>query len=262
LARSAAAEGAGRLEDRPRRPPQTEKSGQLEGTLAHCAILEPDEFSKRYVAVPKDAPRRPTESQWNAKKPSLESVQAMDWWREFGDRTGGATVIGRDQYEVAMRQAESVRKLPEVAELLADCATEVSAFWTDGETGAHCRCRPDLVHPAGSGVILADVKTYSDASPGEFRRQIARKLYHLQDAFYSDGFEAATGKTVHAFIFIAVETVWPFAACALMLDDSSRQKGREIARAQINRYAECDRTGIWPGYSDRIELVTLPAWAQ
>lgn len=246
----------------PKRPPSPERGGQLEGSLAHCAILEPDEFSKRYATLPADAPRRPTGTQWNAKNPSSESVASMAWWTEWNARTNGATVITNDQYETAMRQADSVRRLPEVREALQAGHAEVSAFWKDPVTGELCRCRPDWVHtPNDTGVILMDVKTYSDASPAEFRRQVARKRYHVQDAFYSDGYGLASGKTVHGFIFLAVETEWPYAANALMLDDTGRDQGRRDYRRNLNTYAECRTTGIWPGYSDQIEIITLPAWA-
>jgi hypothetical protein len=245
----------------PKRPARESTPAQLVGTLAHCAILEPQAFEKRYVTVPKDAPRKPTEAQWNAKDPSASSMRAMDWWEDFRQRTAGKTLIASDQYDVAQRQAESVRRLPEVRELLDNCKTEVSAFWIDAETGAQCRCRPDLVHPAGAGVILGDVKTYSNASPHEFRRQIASMLYHLQDALYTEGYAAAAALEVLGFVFIAVETEWPYAACSFMLDDQAREKGRALARTLLSKYAECERTGVWPGYADGIELVSLPRWA-
>lgn len=246
----------------PARPPEKERAGQLEGQLAHCAILEPDEFDKRYAVLPADAPRRPTEAQWNAKKPSPESVEAMEWWRAWNESSAGRTIITHAQRETALRQAESVRRLPDVAEALAAGRPEVSAYWIDPDTGVLCRCRPDWVHPAGdNGVILLDVKTYSDASPAEFARQIARKRYHVQDAFYSDGFARASGLDVLAFVFVAVETEWPYAASAVMLDDQGREAGRALYRQDLESYARCLASGAWPGYSTAIETVSLPAWA-
>ncbi|MGV0016304.1 PD-(D/E)XK nuclease-like domain-containing protein, partial [Bordetella avium] len=122
----------------------------------------------------------------------------------------------------------------DVAEALAAGVAESSAYWIDQETGVLCRCRPDWCHPAGeSGVILLDVKTFSDASPHEFSHQIARKRYHVQDAFYTDGYAAASGKTVLAFIFVAVQDAWPFAASAVMLDPRSQDQGRRDYRRNL-----------------------------
>lgn len=246
----------------PARPPEKERAGQLEGQLAHCAILEPDEFDKRYAVLPADAPRRPTDAQWKAKKPSEDSMTAMEWWRAWLAENGDRTIVSHAQRETALRQAEAVRRLPDIAEALDSGAPEVSAYWTDPETGVLCRCRPDWTHPAGdSGVILLDVKTYSDASPDEFARQVARKRYHVQDAFYSDGFARASGKAVLAFIFVAVETEWPYTASAVMLDEQARDAGRALARRDLTTYAQCLQSGQWPGFGTGIHSVSLPAWA-
>ncbi len=260
IARSPARFYAMRLN--PNRPPERDRAGQLEGSLAHCAILEPEHFSARYCVLPADAPRRPTEVQWKAKNPSDDSRAAMDWWREFSDRIGARVVISADQYEVAMRQAESVRTLPDVAEALGTGRAEVSAFWNDTETGVLCKCRPDWVYPvADTGAILLDVKTYSDASPDEFRRQVARKAYHKQAAFYTDGYAQAARTDVLAFVFLAVETEYPYAASAVMLDEQSIDQGRYEYRTNVYTYARCIESGIWPGYSTGIETVSLPNWA-
>ncbi|AZY52207.1 exonuclease VIII [Bordetella avium] len=228
----------------PARPPEPERKGQLEGQLAHCAILEPEEFATRYAVGP-------------------DVIRSTKEWKAFeAALPAGVIGIKPDQRETAMRQAEAVRRLPDVAEALAAGVAESSAYWIDQETGVLCRCRPDWCHPAGeSGVILLDVKTFSDASPHEFSRQIARKRYHVQDAFYTDGYAAASGKSVLAFIFVAVQDAWPFAASAVMLDPRSQDQGRRDYRRNLSTYADCLTSGNWPGFGQGIHLASLPNWA-
>jgi PDDEXK-like domain of unknown function (DUF3799) len=228
----------------PKRPPRAVKAGQLEGTLAHCATLEPGEFDKRFATGP--SVNRNTNA-----------------WKDFvASLPGGVTAIQQEQRDVAFAQAASVRAIEDVAALLSSGgAAEVSVYWNDPETGVGCRARPDYAAPAGDGVILLDLKTYSDSSPEEFRRQIARKAYHCQDALYSDGYALASGEPVLGFVFVAVETAWPYVASAVMLDDASREQGRQENRALLDAYAECLKTDVWPSYTSMIELVSLPQWA-
>lgn len=244
------------------RPPRREKAGQLEGHLAHCAILEPEEFGNRYVVPPANAPRKPTEAQWAAKKPSEDSMTAMAWWTEYNAENAGKRVITADQYEVALRQADSMRALPEIQKYLSRGKAEVSAFWRDPFTGVECRCRPDFVHPtSASSVVLVDVKTFSSAAAEEFRRQCARKKYHVQDTFYSEGFSIAARVTVEKFVFVAVETEYPYAAASYTLRAESREQGYLEWRGLLDVYEECLRTNKWPGYADKTVEIDLPPYA-
>jgi hypothetical protein len=229
----------------PRRPMDVERAGQLEGTLAHCAILEPGEYPMRYAVGP-------------------DVSRATKEWKEFAGRHPYYVHIKPAQHAAAMAQAASARGHPDVAKLLGVGDPEVSAFWRDPETGVLCQCRPDWVHPVGAGdgagVVLLDVKTYSDASPAEFARQVARKRYHWQAAWYADGFALASGLPVLGFVFVAVETDWPYACSAVMLDEESLAIARRELRPLVESYAECRAASFWPGYSAGIEQITLPAW--
>ncbi len=228
----------------PNRPPRKVKGGQLEGTLAHCALFEPYEFARRY-----------------AVGPSVNKATSV--WKAFAAECAEAGIepISQDQHDTAFAQAASVRAVPEAAELLASGRPEVSAFWVDEQTGVRCRCRPDWVHDVRDGaVIIADLKTFSSACPEDFALQAARKGYATQGALYSDGYEIATGCEVLAFLNLVVETEWPFVASVVMFDEPSIEAGRRKYRSLLPRFAECAAKDEWPGFGG-IELISLPRYA-
>jgi exodeoxyribonuclease VIII len=232
----------------PNRPPQKKRPGQLEGTLAHCALFEPDQFGRRYSVGP-DVSKNT--NAWKAFAAECEADK-----RE---------AITQDQFDVAHHQARQARLIPSVGKGLSTGFPEVSVFWIDDETGVRCRCRPDWVHPMRTpdgreGVILFDGKTYTSAQPEDFGRQVMRKYYDRQAAFYSDGYEAATGVEVLAFIFIGMETEWPYLASAMPLKPEDVQRGRDSYRELLPRYAKCYEASTWPSYADDLANLPLPKY--
>lgn len=245
----------------PNRPPERERVSQLEGSLAHCALLEPDQFALRYVSIPPNAPRRPTDAQWNAKAPSDSSLAAMAWWRDFNAANGSKIVITDDQRRAALAQAESMRRISSVRRALDhEFATEVSAYAVDEPTSVTKRVRPDLLSRFAGGTILFDVKTFGSAAPADFERQVDRMRYFVQAPYYTDVYAEAANVDVQGFVFVVVETEYPYLAAAMMLDEDSLTFGRNEYRRNLVRFAECSASGVWPGYGDDVTLISLPQW--
>ena len=224
----------------PNRPERIQTVAQRVGTLAHCAILEPEEFGKRYAVGP-------------------DVIRSTKVWKEFeASLAPGVEAIKPDEAAMAWKQRESVLKLTGMAEILNAGAAEVSAFWEDPYTGVLCRCRPDWAANCGA---LLDVKTVGNSSPSDFRLQAARMRYDVQDAFYSEGYGIASGSTVERFLFLTVETSYPYLAAVHEFLPESKAAGAEKARAALTQYAECLRNNHWPHYGSEIHQIQLPGWA-
>lgn len=215
------------------------------GTLFHVALFEPDALATRYVI-----------------KPEGMSFASKDGkaWRDA--QPAGVDIIDADALAKAKTQARNVRADADIAALMADGFAESSAFWLDDHTGELCKCRPDWTSPAGDGVVLVDGKSCPDASPEGFGRTAWNMGYLHTAAWYVDGFEAATGQKVLGYVFAAVEHDWPHVAAPYMVPDDVLDKARSENRRLLDLYAECRRTGVWPGYSSGVSLLQLPAWAQ
>jgi exodeoxyribonuclease VIII len=235
----------------------------LRGTLAHCAVLEPDAMVKRYVVTPADAPRYPSKAQWQAKNPSPESVAAMRWWTEWEEQAGDREVITADEWEVCRAQLAAVRDQPDLAALLRSGRGEVSIFWIDEATGIYCKARPDWLPLAdGDSIMPLDLKTCADESPSGFGRAAARLRYDLQAAHYSAGIEATTKLRVSAFVFGAVTSKPPVLAVPYILTDEVRDQGRDERRELMERLAWCRRENQWPAYGTGLQLLDFPAYAK
>ncbi|UZR29038.1 PD-(D/E)XK nuclease-like domain-containing protein [Methylococcus mesophilus] len=211
------------------------------GTAIHTAVLEPDELRTRYAFMLEGLDRRTKEGK--AIYAELES--------------GGRTVLSADDEKLVTGVMESVQLHPTASELLrgGEGMSEVSCF-TELE-GLNVKCRPDWLRRDG---IVVDLKTTEDASPRGFARSVANYRYQVQAAYYLDCL-AATGLSPHTFVFIAVEKSDPHAVGIYELDAEALELGRELYRRDLALLKHCLATDEWPGYSEDVVSLNVPAWA-
>lgn len=217
----------------------------LLGSALHCAVLEPERFSREYAVQPDFGDGRTTAAK--AKKAA--------WQADFGD--GRIALKPADGVAIAGMVA-SIRKHPKAGPMLAGGQTEITMLWTDEETGIRCKGRADCYAPHYR--VIIDVKTCEDARAEAFAKSIANRAYHKQDVFYTDGF-TALGHGVDAFLFLAVEKTAPFNVKLHMLDDDARKRGARAVRRDMQALAACVETLEFAGYDPEINIISLPPWA-
>lgn len=138
---------------------------------------------------------------------------------------------------------------------------EQSYFWIDEPSGIMRRARLDWTPNPGKGrMIIGDYKTAISADPAKFAKAAVDFGYHRQAPWYVDAVVAAGLAADPAFVFVVQEKSAPYLVNVIELDAVAMRIGREINRFAINIYANCVRTGVWPGYGDDVALVALPAW--
>ncbi len=213
------------------------------GTLVHTAILEPHDLDNLIVAPQVDRRTTQGKADWAAFQIEAKGKQIVT--EEEIDNLGG---ISRAVW-AHPGASRALRMLAEV---------ESSIFWTDPETGVECRCRPDGI--LSNGAII-DIKTTKDARPDEFAKSIANYRYHVQAAFYSEGYQAIHGRPPRGFMFIAVETEPPFLTACYVLDEKAILRGRSEYQADLSTFVRCRDADTWPGLADEPVRIDLPRWA-
>ena len=72
--------------------------------------------------------------------------------------------------------------------------------------------------------------------------------------------EGATGTRPQAFLFVAVEKSRPFSTAVYMADQAMVDLGKQQAREDLNNIAQWIADDKFPGYSERVEEISLPKW--
>jgi hypothetical protein len=216
----------------PDRPVVEPTAAMRLGSLVHCAVLEPDELSKRYAVAPD---RRTKDGKATAALLAASGIEA----------------VSAADMELALAMAASVRSHQAAAELLRDGVAEQSFWWDDVDTGLRCKCRPDWYY----GTTLVDLKTTTDASPRGFAKSVANWRYHVQQAHYM------AGTFAERFVFIAVEKTYPYAVGVYELDTTAMDAAETTRRNNLQTIADCRAINEWPGYSQGIQNLSLPGWA-
>lgn len=222
--------------------PRKETPAMRIGSLFHGLVLEPERVK---IAVAPVCDKRTKEGKAT--------------WEAFCLENAGAEIVTADEGEMLNGMAASIKAHPAASALLSgDGIAEGSCFWFDERSGELCRCRPDF-YRRDLGIIV-DLKTTDDASPEAFAKSIAKYGYHRQNAMYVDGVEAATGDFVKGFVFVVTEKSAPYCTAVYSLDMQGIEVGRDQYKRLLLDLADCKIAKNFPGYSDRIEVLSLPAW--
>ncbi len=201
--------------------------------------------------------------------PTIDVCDADDWRskaaREFRQdcHIAGVVPLLAKEYAQVKAMADAIKAHP-VASRLFDPAkgkAEQSLFWQDTPEQPWRRARLDwLPSTTGGRMVVPDYKTSVSADPGSFSRIAANFGYAMQAAWYLDAVAALNLAETAAFVFVVQEKTAPYLVTVVELDAEALDVGRALNRRALNVYAECVSTDTWPGYSDDVELVSLPAW--
>ncbi|MDH6709796.1 hypothetical protein P3T27_006545 [Kitasatospora sp. MAA19] len=177
----------------------------------------------------------------------------------------GAVPLLPAEWEQVQAMAEAIRQHPVASRLFAPGSglPEQSLFWVDQATGVWRRARPDwLPYPTGGRLIVPDYKTTVSADPRSIERSVYDYGYYQQDPWYVDGIRSVCGVEDVVMVFVFQEKTAPYLISVVQLDPVAIRAGRRRNREALSIYQACTASGQWPGYSDRVEIVSLPAWAE
>lgn len=218
----------------------------LFGRSVHKYMLEKDDFFKEFAVSP--VVDRRTKS-------------GKEEWSRFVEENAGKDIISADDFKVVEDMHKALYETPYVKQLLSG-VKERSFFKKDEETGLIVKCRTDCITEIGDAHVLIDYKSCADASDDEFMKQAIKLAYDLQMAYYKDIVDELIG-CEHSVVFIAQEKTPPYAVNILEANEYFIRSGRDMYRTMLNKYAECESSGVWPGYMNgSINILGLPGWLQ
>lgn len=230
------------------------------GTLAHLAILEPDEVAGQIIVLPPadERPNRPMAKQlaMPVDKRTPAAIKSITFWEEWDKKAEGKSIVKPEDLEAVEGMHASLLGHHSIRQILTQPNQRREHVLLWGMHGVPCRGRPDII---GDGVIV-DLKTTGDCSREAFSREIFQQRYHAQAAFYMDGANA-NGLGIKAFIFVAVETKPPFLCAYYYASPTMIEWGRIENQRDLSTYKQCVESGNWPGVKSTIDPIELPAWA-
>jgi hypothetical protein len=101
---------------------------------------------------------------------------------------------------------------------------------------------------------LADLKTTRSAHPAAWSKYSSQRKYHVQAAFYLDGYNAATGEMRDTFCHVLSENFPPYQVGRSMLSLRKVDIGRALYQSWLSKYCLCLKTGVWPDYTQKTAL--------
>jgi hypothetical protein len=213
------------------------------GKLFHTLVLQPEKFRSEFAIAPK-VDRRTKDGKAR--------------WAEFLETADRKTPVDGKDYAEAFAMRKKIYEHPAAIQFVQNGRAEVVCIWEDKQTGLLCKARGDYEHR--NFYTIVDLKSTRIASPGGFSREMHKFGYHIQSAFYTDGWKAVTGEN-HDFVMVASEKTAPYSVGCYLVNEHTIEAGQNAYRRALDCYAEALKTGKFTGYSEDILPIDIPIWA-
>lgn len=227
---------------------KTETGSLKLGKAAHCAVLEPSRFLSDHAVW--------IERSKDGKKAAPRNGGR---WDSFVEEHHGKTLLTLKEYFHAVRIRESIVSDATAMKYLESGAPEVSMQFP--LLGRQCKARVDWLTKYQSRATIVGLKSARDVREFLFGSQAARLHYHIQWAYYFDGYAAITGEAPR-MIEISVENAPPYDVVVYNIPNEIVVAGREKYTELLHALDECERFNSWPGIGNGAELdLSFPSWA-
>lgn len=211
------------------------------GTDLHCAVLEPERFSKEYAGTIK-VDRRTTEGKKR--------------WAEFEAEHQGMNLLDADEWVTITRMRDAVYAHPVAKQMLSGLGhNEVGIVYEHAASGLLCKSLLDRITGFGGYSWVIDLKKTQDVSRREFARSVKKFHYGAKAAFYLDGCNTVAPHP-RRFAWIAVEEKSPHDVVVYEPDEDALRAGRIKYERWLYLYREAVRTNVWPGCSPDIQTLS------
>lgn len=203
----------------------------LLGSALHTAFLEPEMMPQRVVL-------------WDG------GTRRGKEWEAFVADHADQVILTPGYHEKLIGMVKALRRHPEVRKWVGRMeGTEVAAIGEVEGLMMKGRCDALTADP------LVDLKMTRSADAATFTRTVMGFGYDIQAAIYRRLFDR------DRFVLIAVEDTPPYDVVAYELAPAFLKRGEALADELLEKYAECKRTGAWPGRSDEVVQLEPPEWA-
>ena len=218
------------------------------GTAAHFAVLEPERFASEVVI-------------WDrVSEHGNHCPRRGKYWDAFQAQHEGRLIVDPDEYDRALAIQHAVRSDKFAMRYLTRGAAEVSMRWM--MRGRICRGRPDYLSIVDGKPHLVGLKTAADCRPWQFSGAGERYGYHLQWAWYHDGYDLIRHVKPRVKE-IVVESAPPYSVVVYDIPDDVIDQGRDEYERLLDLLSDCERANDWPGPAMGSELTySRPAWTQ
>lgn len=247
--------------------PKKQTSAMNWGGLVDCLWTTPHLFGANYLVMPSNAPRRPTEAQKTAKKPTPASVKSVQWWEEFERQAMGRTVISEQDHHNALRACTMLDRHP-IAKELKDASLKQLALMGPAPKelqlpeGAKTKSLLDLLPTEGRFVhCVPDLKTTNDLAENLLHNTVVTYDYVVKIAFYCIMAEAAGYGPRNTGALIWSRSVAPFDVKVRLIEPNDIMFGKSLIIKRLAKLQTMKPNVIEPFIESDLRSMKLQDWA-